>query len=103
MNQSIEFNTPTQVEQTLAAYGFLDAVSFLLTCNILKQEGYEAWRVGEHICLEDALTVDRQYLLHVLNAAFEHARSLGLDEAPIEWNGWGRMGGKTLRLLIILS
>jgi hypothetical protein len=98
MKQRIEFDTPAQVEQTLAAYGSWDAVSFLLTCNILKQEGYEAWRVGEHGCLEDALTVDRQYLLHLLNAAFAHARSLGLDEAPVEWNGWGRMSGKTLRL-----
>jgi hypothetical protein len=98
MNQSIEFNTPAQVEQTLAAYGCWDVVNFLLTCNILKQEGYEAWRVGEHGCLEDALKVDLQYLFQLLDTAFAHARNLGLDQTSVEWNGWGDMGGKTLRL-----
>ncbi|MDX8406810.1 MAG: hypothetical protein R8L58_00335, partial [Mariprofundaceae bacterium] len=69
MKQSIAHDTPAQVEQTLAAYGSWDAISFLLTCNLLKHEDYEAWRIGEHRYLEDVLIVGQQHLLCLLQTA----------------------------------
>ncbi len=98
MNERIKRNTPALVEQTLANHGAWDAVSFLLMSHRLRQTGYEAWRMGEVPCLEDAFAGNTQRIVEMLEAALLHAEGMGLINAPAAWSGWGKQAGQTLRL-----
>ena len=98
MHERIRRNTPALVEQTLASHGAWDAVSFLLTSHRLRQTDYEAWRMGETACLEDAIAGNPQRIVEMLEAAMQHAKSMRLTSAPTTWNGWGKEAGITLRL-----
>jgi len=98
MNERIKRNTPALVEETLANYGAWDAVSFLLISHRLRQTGYEAWRMGDVVYLEDTITGNMQRIVEMLEAALLHAESMGLISAPASWNGWGKQPGQTLRL-----
>jgi len=98
MHERIRRNTPALVEQTLASYGAWDAVSFLLTSHRLRQTDYEAWRMGEIVCLENAIAGNPQRMVEMLEAAMQHAKSMRLTSAPTTWNGWGKQAGQTLRL-----
>jgi len=98
MNERIKRNTPAMVEQTLANYGAWDAVSFLLISHRLRQTWYEAWRMGEIACLEDAIAGNTQRILEMLEAALLHATSMQLITKPHTWSGWGKQSGQPLRL-----
>jgi len=98
MNKTIWHDTPTLVEETLAAYGTWDAVSFLLISHLLRQSDYEAWRSGEAACLQDVMSGNRQRALEMLEAALLHVRSLGLSSSAATWHGWGDHSEKMLRL-----
>lgn len=98
MNERIKRNTPALVEQTLANHGAWDAVSFLLISHRLRQNNYEAWRMGEIACLEDAVAGNPQRMVEMLKAALQHAESMRLVSAPVTWNGWGKQSSHALRL-----
>jgi len=98
MNKRIKRNTPALVEQTLANYGWWDAVSFLLISHRLRQVSYEAWRTGEVACLEDVVAGNPQRMVEMLEAALLHAQSMGLITASTTWGGWGKQSGQTLHL-----
>ena len=97
-DEKIGRNAPALVEQTLAEHGAWDVVSFLLTSHRLRQVEYEAWRMGNTPCLEDALAGNKSRILSLLEAAMTHALSMGLIAASVSWQGWGARAGQTLRL-----
>ncbi|MDQ7010681.1 MAG: hypothetical protein Q9M29_02560, partial [Mariprofundaceae bacterium] len=86
------------MEQTLAEHGEWDMVSFLLTSHRLRQIEYEAWRMGDTACLEDALAGNKSRILSLLEAAMAHALAMGLIAESFSWQGWGARAGQTLRL-----
>jgi len=98
MNEHIKRNTPALVEQTLANYGAWDVVALLLSSHRLRQTKYEAWRIGEVPCLEDAIIGNTQRIVEILEAALQHALSMQLIMVPHRWGGWGKQSDKTLRL-----
>ncbi len=97
-NHRISRTTPTLVEQTLAGHGVWNAVLFLLDTHRLRRSDYEAWRLGDTPCLEDAMIGNRQRILAMLDAARMHAEQMGLATVPMIWTGWGHQAGTPLRL-----
>jgi len=98
MQRRISRTTPALVEQTLAGHGVWNAVVFLLDAHRLRRTDYEAWRLGDASCLEDAMLGNRQRILEMLNAARAHAERMGLTSEPMVWTGWGNQAGEPLRL-----
>ncbi len=96
--ERINRTAPALVEQTLADHGIWNAVVCLLASHRMRQSDYEAWRLDDAACLEDAVIGNRQRILDMLDAALAHAQSMGLNSAAITWAGWGKQAEKLLRL-----
>jgi len=97
-HKQINRTIPALVEQTLAEHGVWNAVVFLLSAHRLRQSDYEAWRLGNIVCLEDAIFGNRQRILEMLDTAWRHAEHMGLLTTSMIWTGWGHQEGTPLRL-----
>ncbi len=87
------------MEQSVADRGHWDAVTFLLTCRLLRQRDYAAWCSGQITALEAAIDADPRWLDALLTTAMRYAeQQLKLTSIETTWRPWGDTDGDPLRL-----
>jgi len=94
----IEQETPSLVEQTLAAHGYWDPVRYLLTIGRISQQAYEAWHLGELASLEEGFSGSPKRIKNMLDVAMLYVEKRQLRRVPKTWSAWGEHAGKHLLL-----
>ena len=89
-------NVHLAVENLLLESGVYSPIELLLAMNGLSYDDYLAWRRGEIGDLDAVLIGGPGAARTALESARSHARTLGLGERRVAYEGWGEHAGKRL-------